>query len=121
MGLRKQISIHAYTLTDMEKQLLRNLLDYSEEFEYESFTIEALAKRFNVSKTSVHRFTQKLGYESFLYFKDDFFKKEKPSSIVEEKNNRYVEMLEDTYLLADASINDELLEKMHKAKRIVIS
>ena len=65
MGLRKQISIHAYTLTDMEKQLLRNLLDYSEEFEYESFTIEALAKRFNVSKTSVHRFTQKLGYESF--------------------------------------------------------
>lgn len=48
----------------MEKQFLRNLLENAKEFEPKSFTIENLAEYFNVSKTSVHRFTQKLGYDS---------------------------------------------------------
>lgn len=61
MSLQKQISIHIHSLTFMEKELLRNLLDNFESFEYRYFTIENIADRFNVSKTSVHRFTKKTG------------------------------------------------------------
>lgn len=120
MGLRKQISLHVYTLTEMEKQFLRNLLDYSDEFEYKKFTIEFLSEQFNVSKTSVHRFTQKLGYDSFLYFKDDYFNRDLQLEHDQEVSSQYVEMLKHTYELVNDSITEELLGAMIRAKRIVI-
>ncbi|CAM3630717.1 MurR/RpiR family transcriptional regulator [Erysipelothrix urinaevulpis] len=120
MVLSKQISLHAYTLTEMEKQLLRNLLDYSDEFEYKNFTIEFISEQFNVSKTSVHRFTQKLGYESFVYFKDDYFNRDVMSKTSQEEPNQYVDMLKHTYELVNDSISEDLLIAMIQAKRIVI-
>ncbi|CAM4277554.1 MurR/RpiR family transcriptional regulator [Erysipelothrix inopinata] len=118
MSLRKQISLHAHTLTEMEKQFLRNLLENAKEFEPKSFTIENLAEYFNVSKTSVHRFTQKLGYDSFIYFRDDFFRKDDSHEMKEKWDDQYVEMLQHTYELVSSSITDNLLQKMIHANRI---
>lgn len=120
MSLQKQISIHAHKLTTMEEHLLSNLLESTHAFHWKTFTIESIAEEFNVSKTSVHRFTQKLGYTSFLYFKEDYFYKRTEDRIDTMTDDRYLETMSHTYELACEAISDEILEKMVKAKRITI-
>lgn len=120
MSLQKQISIHIHSLTFMEKELLRNLLDNFESFEYRHFTIENIADRFNVSKTSVHRFTKKLGYDSFTYFKDDFFGRVVQDEVFAYTRIPYVDMLTHTYELATKTITDDIVKKMINSKRITI-
>lgn len=120
MSLQKQISIHAHKLTTMEEHLLRKLLKNKDSLTWQTFTIEYLAERFSVSKTSVHRFTQKLGYSSFLYFKEDYFYSRSEENIDLSSKNHYLETLSYNYELINQSMDDEIIEKMMKAEKIMI-
>ena len=121
MNLNKRISLNAKHLTKLEKDLLQGLLEGKSKFTYKKFTISNIAKEFLVSNTSVHRLSEKLGYDSFIQFKDDYFKKNEneidESSI---KDNDFVNLMIDTYSLVSESINDEIIDKMNSCKKINI-
>ena len=121
MNLNKRISLNAKHLTKLEKDLLQGLLEGKSKFNYKKFTISNIAKEFLVSNTSVHRLSEKLGYDSFIQFKDDYFKKNEneidESSI---KDNDFVNLMIDTYSLVSESINDEIIDKMNSCKKINI-
>lgn len=120
MSLQRKISIHAHKLTTMEEHLLRKLIESKDDLNWQDFTIEYLAEKFSVSKTSVHRFTQKLGYSSFLYFKEDYFYTQSNNNIDLRSKNHYVETLAHNYELVNQSISQEIIQKMMAAKRIII-
>ncbi|CEO32298.1 RpiR family transcriptional regulator [[Clostridium] sordellii] len=121
MNLNKRISLNAKHLTKLEKDLLQGLLEGKSKFTYKKFTISNIAKEFLVSNTSVHRLSEKLGYDSFIQFKDDYFKKNEneidESSV---KDNDFVNLMIDTYSLVSESINDEIIDKMNSCKKINI-
>ncbi|CEP90641.1 RpiR family transcriptional regulator [[Clostridium] sordellii] len=121
MNLNKRISLNAKHLTKLEKDLLQGLLEGKSKFTYKKFTISNIAKEFLVSNTSVHRLSEKLGYDSFIQFKDDYFKKNEneidESSV---KDNDFVNLIIDTYSLVSESINDEIIDKMNSCKKINI-
>ena len=121
MNLNKRISLNAKHLTKLEKDLLQGLLEGKSKFTYKKFTISNIAKEFLVSNTSVHRLSEKLGYDSFIQFKDDYFKKNEneidESSV---KDNDFVNLMIDTYSLVSESINDEIIDKMNTCKKINI-
>lgn len=121
MNLNKRISLNAKHLTKLEKDLLQGLLEGKSKFTYKKFTISNIAKKFLVSNTSVHRLSEKLGYDSFIQFKDDYFKKNEneidESSV---KDNDFVNLMIDTYSLVSESINDEIIDKMNSCKKINI-
>lgn len=120
MSLQKQISIHAHKLTTMEEHLLRKLLESKDDLSWKIFTIEYLAEKFSVSKTSVHRFTQKLGYSSFLYFKEDYFYTRSENNIELSSKDYYIENLTHNYELVHKTISDEIIKKMMRVQRITI-
>lgn len=121
MNLNKRISLNAKHLTKLEKDLLQGLLEGKSKFTYKKFTISNIAKEFLVSNTSVHRLSEKLGYDSFIQFKDDYFKKNEneidESSV---RDNDFVNLMIDTYSLVSESINDEIIDKMNTCKKINI-
>ena len=121
MNLNKRISLNAKHLTKLEKDLLQGLLEGKSKFTYKKFTISNIAKEFLVSNTSVHRLSEKLGYDSFIQFKDDYFKKNEneidESSV---KDNDFVNLMIDTYSLVSESINNEIIDKMNSCKKINI-
>ncbi|CEJ72773.1 RpiR family transcriptional regulator [[Clostridium] sordellii] len=121
MNLNKRISLNAKHLTKLEKDLLQGLLEGKSKFTYKKFTISNIAKEFLVSNTSVHRLSEKLGYDSFIQFKDDYLKKNEneidESSV---KDNDFVNLMIDTYSLVSESINDEIIDKMNSCKKINI-
>ncbi|TLG72744.1 MurR/RpiR family transcriptional regulator [Culicoidibacter larvae] len=119
MSLQKQISLHASTLTHMERKLLTDLLDNREQFDFNTCTIIKIAETFNVSKTSVHRLTQKLGYTNFLYFKNDYFLREQFHEPSIEKND-YVDMLLHTYQAVTEAATEEIIGKMIQCDKITI-
>ena len=61
MSLQKNISIHADELTEMEKDLLQSLLLDQQKMDSVDFTVSKLSEKYNVSRTSVHRLSQKIG------------------------------------------------------------
>lgn len=120
MSLQKQISIHAHKLTTMEEHLLRKLLKNKDSLTWQDFTIENLAEKFSVSKTSVHRFSQKLGYSSFLYFKEEYFYTQSADDIDLSRGNHYLETISHNYELVQKSLDPVIIQKMMQAKKIMI-
>lgn len=121
MKLHRRISENSKYLTKLEKELLQLLLENSTLFTYDSFTIANISERFSVSNTSVHRLSKKLGYKSFIQFKDDYFRREeleetKPSI----DDTDFVNLMLDTYKLIKEADIDEIVDKMMKCKRITI-
>ncbi|WP_192986021.1 MurR/RpiR family transcriptional regulator [Carnobacterium mobile] len=120
MSLQKQISLHADSLTDMEKNLLHNIIENKGKFEYETFTIALISNTFNVSKTSVHRLTKKLEYSSFLHFKDEFFLRFRINEDMVIEKNSEVDLLLDTFHAVQESITPKMIHELIEAKRITI-
>lgn len=121
MNLHKRISLNAKNLTKLEKDLLQGLLESKSKFTYKKFTISNIANEFLVSNTSVHRLSEKLGYDSFVQFKDDYFKKnEKEVSNDNYRDNDFVNLMIDTYSLVSDSISEEIIDKMNTCKKINI-
>lgn len=121
MKLHKRISENSKYLTKLEKELLQLLLENSTLFTYGSFTIANISEKFSVSNTSVHRLSKKLGYKSFIQFKDDYFRRDelgetKPSI----DDTDFVNLMLDTYKLIKEADIDEIVDKMVKCKRITI-
>ncbi len=120
MNLHKRISINTKYLTKLEKNLLQLLLENKNLFKYENFTISKISEKFSVSSTSVHRLSKKLGYKSFIQFKDDYFEKNKQTyTSIKSKDYQFVGFMIDTYeLIKQANIN-EIVEKMMNCKKII--
>ena len=121
MKLHKRISVNAKYLTKLEKELLQLLLENKSKFTYDTFTIINISEEFNISSTSVHRLSKKLGYKSFIQFKDDYFRRDeleetKPSI----DDTDFVNLMLDTYKLIKEADIDEIVDKMMKCKRITI-
>ena len=122
MKIHRRISENSKYLTKLEKELLQLLLENSALFKYDNFTIANISEKFSISNTSVHRLSKKLGYKSFIQFKDDYFQRDK----LEEENKPniddtdFVNLMLDTYKLVKQSDIDEIVEKMMKCKRINI-
>ena len=122
MKLHKRISVNAKYLTKLEKELLQLLLENKSKFTYDTFTIINISEEFNISSTSVHRLSKKLGYKSFIQFKDEYFEKDKQEdeSILMPEDKEFIENMLDTYKLVKQSNIDEIVSKMLKCKRITI-
>jgi DNA-binding MurR/RpiR family transcriptional regulator len=121
MNLNKRISLNAKNLTKLEKDLLHGLLESKSKFTYKKFTISNIAKEFLLSNTSVHRLSEKLGYDSFIQFKDDYFKKnEEDVNNNVNRDDEFVNLMIDTYSLVSESISEEIVDKMNTCKKINI-
>ena len=122
MNLHRRISLNARNLTKLEKDLLHQLLENHSKFTYKKFTIANIANEFLVSNTSVHRLSEKLGYDSFIQFKDDYFKRSENK--VEKQNsnedNEFINLMLDTHKLVSESISEEIIDKMNSCKKINI-
>lgn len=122
MKLHKRISENAKYLTKLEKELLQLLLENNCKFTYDTFTIMNISEEFNISSTSVHRLSKKLGYNSFIQFKDDYFTKNEKEyeDVFTSDDKGFIENIVDTYKLVKQSNIDEIVEKMLKCKKITI-
>lgn len=118
-NLSINISTHAALLTPMEKEMLQELMRKKNQFTYQNFTIVNIAETLNVSTTSLHRLSKKLGYSSFAFFKEDFFAK---NDVVTESDefHDYLEMITDTYYLVEKTITEEMIEALSQAQKITI-
>ena len=116
MKLHRRISENSKYLTKLEKELLQLLLENSTLFTYDSFTIANISEKFSVSNTSVHRLSKKLGYKSFIQFKDEYFEKDKQEdeSILMPEDKEFIENMLDTYKLVKQSNIDEIVSKLKK-------
>lgn len=120
MSLHKAISVNAKYLTNMEKELLKTLLESKDEFTTKKFTISNISEMFSVSNTSIHRLSKKLGYASFLNFKDDYFKRHIEEEKIDRERDSFVDMMIDTYNLVSQSSYDKIIDKMLTCKKITI-
>ena len=66
-NLSLHISQNSSELTPMETNMLQELLKQRDHFTFGQFTIAYVSEKLNVSTTSLHRLSKKLGYSS-LYF-----------------------------------------------------
>lgn len=119
MNFHKRISENAKHITKLEKDLLRLLLENKNLFKYNTFTIENVAKEFSMSKTTVHRLSKKLSYNSFIQFKDDYFERSRCKK-VEVEDETFLELLIDTYNLIKESPIDEIVDKLIYCKKVII-
>lgn len=119
MSLQRQISNNVSNLTDTEKQLLQSLLLDQQKLSVEDFTVSKIAIKYNVSRTSVHRLSQKIGYTSFTLFKKDFFLNENEETFVN-KQTLYLDRIIENYNIVQDSITDDILKAIITAQRIVI-
>lgn len=122
MNLHRRISLNAKNLTKLEKDLLQQLLENHSKFTYKKFTIANIANEFLVSNTSVHRLSEKLGYDSFIQFKDDYFKRNDNTVEIQTKNedSEFVNLMLDTHKLVSESISEDIIDKMNSCKKINI-
>ena len=107
------------SLTEMEKDIVQYLLKNKSKFSFHTFTIVNVAKELNVSTTSLHRLTKKLGYSSFTLLKEDYFLNMEEENTEEDTDN-YLSMISSTEQIVRNSIQDEMLNAMHKASRITL-
>ncbi|UDM72820.1 MurR/RpiR family transcriptional regulator [Vagococcus fluvialis] len=120
MSLQKNISIHADELTEMEKDLLQSLLLDQQKMDSVDFTVSKLSEKYNVSRTSVHRLSQKIGYKSFTLFKHDFFVTTIKDEEYDKEEAYFLNSMIENYHIVNKSITNEILEKLIKSKRIII-
>lgn len=121
MNLHRRISVNAKYLTKMEKELLKQLLNYKSSFNYKNFTMANIATKFSVSNTSVHRLSEKLGYKSFVQFKEAYLQKiTKEEQVSLGEDDQFVHLMLDTYKLVKESISEEIIDKMNQCKKINI-
>lgn len=113
------VSDNSESLTTMEREMLQSLLKNKNSFTIDDFTIVNVAEKLNVSTTSLHRLSKKLGYSSFTFLKKDFFTENYDESDDEEEYN-YLHMMNDTYQIASSCITDKMLKAMYKAQKITI-
>lgn len=113
------LASHSSCLTAMEQAIVRKLLKNKDKLSYDHFTIAYLAEFLNVSTTSLHRLSKKLGYTSFKLMKEDFFKTGQ-EDIEHHQSYDYLNMISSTYQLVDKSINDDMLNDLLQAKKITI-
>lgn len=121
MKLHRRISENTKYLTKLEKNLLQLMLENKNLFTYDTFTIARISEEFSISSTSVHRLSKKLGYRSFIQFKDDYFEKGKEeNTIIRADDNQFVSLMIDTYKLIKQANIDEIVDKMMKCKKITL-
>lgn len=114
-----QIANHSTNLTLMEQAMVKKLLKNKDVLIYDHFTITYLADFLNVSTTSLHRLSKKLGYSSFKLMKEDFFEEENIETDHPIPYD-YLGMISMTYRSVESSITQEMMNDLLKAKRIVI-
>ena len=121
MKLHRRISENTKYLSKLEKELLKLLLENKQLFTYGTFTIANISKKFSISSTSVHRLSKKLGYKSFIQFKDDYFKRsDKEEVSVEQNDTHFIEAMIDTYKLVKQADIESIVDKMSECKKITI-
>ena len=120
MSLQKNISLHADELTELEKDLLQSLLLDQQKMEAQEFTVSKLSEKYNVSRTSVHRLSQKIGYPSFTLFKHDFFMTSMKEELYDMEEAVFLNSMIENYHIVTESITEEILDSLLEAKRIVI-
>ena len=118
-NLSFNISTHSASLTAMEKAMIQELIKKRYLFTYQSFTLANIAETLNVSSTSLHRLSKKLGYASFTLLKEDYFE------ITEDHSSHtypsdYRMMLANTYDMVERTITDEMITLLVQAKNIII-
>lgn len=118
-NLSLQISTHSNQLTKLEKDMIQELVKKRHLFTFDSFTIANIAQTLNVSSTSLHRLSKKLGYHSFTLFKEDYFKKAQEKTVIEAQSD-YLSMLTTTFQLVQDGIQEDMLEAMVNAEKITI-
>ncbi len=114
-----QISEYSDSLTQMEKSMVQYLIKHKHEFMPDNFTIAHVAQQLNVSTTSLHRLSKKLGYESFTLFKNDYFL-DGDVEYNQLSSHDYLTMITNTYQLVDDCIQDSMLEAMLNANKMTI-
>lgn len=119
-NLSLAISTHIHELSAMEKEMVQQIMKNRSLFTYKSFTIANIAEQLNVSSTSLHRVSKKLGYESFTLFKEDYFAKQEMDQQEENEHHDYLDMLSTTYRLVKRGISNEMIEQLASARRITI-
>lgn len=112
------ISEHSSSLSSMEHNMVKQLLKNKEKLKYEEFTIVNIAHFLNVSTTSLHRLSKKLGYSSFIMMKEDFFHQSQSTHQISKYD--YISMLSSNFELVESSLNDAIIEKVALAKRLTI-
>lgn len=121
MKLHRKISENTKYLTKLEKNLLQLMLENKNLFTYDTFTIARIAEEFSISSTSVHRLSKKLGYKSFIQFKDDYFKKNKEDNTnIRDDDQQFVSLMIDTYKFIKQANIDEIVDKMMECKKITL-
>lgn len=119
-NLSLQISMHDEELSKMEKKMVSDLMKHRSAFSYKDFTIVAVARTLNVSTTSLHRLSKKLGYDSFTLFKEDYFAAQGKKESTATAQNDYVALVESTCTLINQTCTKELLHALLQAKRVTI-
>lgn len=118
-NLSLHISQNSSELTPMETNMLQELLKQRDHFTFDQFTIAYVSEKLNVSTTSLHRLSKKLGYSSFTLMKEDYFAN---IELTDEKDvvHSYQTMILDTYRFVKKAINRSMLESLANAQRITI-
>lgn len=119
MNFHKRISENAKHLTKLEKDLLELILKNNNLFNYNTFTIENISNEFSISKSTVHRLSKKLSYNSFIQFKDDYFQRN-ISEEVEIEDRAFVDLLIDTYNLVKESPIEEIVDRLMECKKVTL-
>lgn len=120
MNFKKKYSVYLDYLTKLEQSLLNEMILDRENLHRDQFTIEKIAERYHVSKSTVHRLSKKLDYDSFVDFRHDFFESDEKFKMKEYDVYASIKNCEKTYLLVNETVDRELLEKIYFSKRIMI-
>ena len=114
------VAKHSSALTQMEKDIVQYLLKNKNRFTFEDFTIANVSRQLNISTTSLHRLTKKLGYSSFILLKEDYFLNLEEEQDEQMEADNYLSMITSTYQIVNNQIRKEMLKAMHEASRITL-
>lgn len=118
-NLSLQVSQNSANLTSMEKDMVQKLLQQRSLFTYKTFTIAYISKTLNVSSTSLHRLSRKLGYSSFAFLKEDYFAKAQEVETQEDQDD-FELRLSNTCHLVKQALSEEMIDTIVNAKRITL-
>lgn len=119
-NLSLHVSANSTSLTAMEKDMVQKLMKHRQSFTYKSFTIAHISETLNVSSTSLHRLSRKLGYPSFALLKEDYFTVPQAVAVEKQPVHHYETGLAATCSLVREALQDELVQTMVDAKRVTI-
>ncbi len=115
-----RVSLFASNLTKMEKEMINNLFELQSTLSYDKFTIATLSEALNVSSTSLHRISKKLGYSSFILFKEDFFTNAIGQSNVEKNKESLRLSIDNTLELVEQTLTKDIIECISSAQKITV-